>query len=213
MPSITTTLWIHRAEASSIIVHCSSNGEAYDIACKILESKEDAVVFNWDLLTFPDPIYNGSCFHAGNTDDLQLSIHPGSYVPHSFWNARGTVLVTSAEAIGLGTTGEPHGFEPYESSTLWERETRSHTDLDQELDDYFRLYYHEVKQILTKILNHAGVFGESTTRQLLSTKDVEYLKAEAFAAQYLYSTMNKQEQEKADKDTLNIIDSLGIANA
>ena len=122
-----------------MIVYCQSKEEAFIISSKILSTCSTSTIIPWDFSTFPDSIDRGGCFHVGRSPDMQLSIHPDLYTPQSYWNDRGSVILTAEEAISLGAFGEPAGFEPYESSVPWKKETRSHSELDQELDDYFAL--------------------------------------------------------------------------
>lgn len=198
------TLWIHRVNASGIIVLCETNEDAYALSCNILERCEDPVIAHWDCKTFPDTIDQGTCFHSGQSQQFQMSIHPNSYVPAGYWNDRGTVRVTAQEAFDLGEEGEPDGFEPYESSGLWEKETRSHAELDQELADYFRLGEIELNQARNELLKYAGIFGELPMNGLLTSKDLEYLKTELNVARYLYSILPADKQAETDRVTRQI---------
>lgn len=201
MESVVATLWIHRAEASTIIVYCQSNEEAYVIASKLLYLYKDSVISPWDFSTFPDPIYMGKCLHVGNSPDMQLSIHPDTYMPPSYWNARGTAIVSPEEAIRLGAFEEPAGFEPYESLLPWRRETRSHAELDKELDEYFHRNELEVKHLHYRILTYAGMFGEFNLTEILSCNDINTLKSEIDSVEYEYYRMTEEEQRLTDKTT------------
>jgi hypothetical protein len=187
------TLWIHRASASGILVHCSSNEEAYDISHEfLLNCSLEASIVPWDFQTFPDKVDTGSCFHSGCTPDVQVSIHPGSYVPAPFWSDYGKVLISGAEAVQLGATGEPYGFQPGESSLLWTRETRTSAELDQELDDYFQLGEIELKQLKYRIIKLAAIFGDTKIFQLLQSKDINYLRPELEVAESIYNDASEE---------------------
>lgn len=187
------TVWIHRATASGILVRCSSNEEAYDISHEfLLNCSLDATIVPWDFQTFPDRVDTGSCFHSGCTPNVQVSIHPGSYVPAAFWSDYGKVLISGAEAVQLGATGEPHGFQPGESTKLWTRETRTSAELDEELDDYFQLGEIELKQIKDRIINLVAIFGDTKIFQLLQSKDIDYLRPELEVAESIYNDATEE---------------------
>jgi len=207
MRPVIATLWIHRAEASGILVSCFSNDEAYQLSCDFLQDM-NATIPEWDYLTFPDHTEEGRCFHSGMTPSIQISIHPGSYVPAPFWNERGTVLVTAHEALQLGENGEPDGFESEESSSLWKKERRNHEELNQEIADYFRLGQLELKQTINELMKYAGIFGELAMADLLGSKDIEHLKSELGMARTIYKDMNQQSQINTDRLTLEIQDYL-----
>jgi len=97
---------------------------------------------DWDCESFHG---TDNSFFVGSTESIQVSIHPGEF-HHvgwnncSLWNPDGTVLVTALEALDLGEYGEPVGFVPEESENgIWQKETRTKEELDQELDDFRRL--------------------------------------------------------------------------
>jgi hypothetical protein len=205
MRPVFATLWIHRAEASGIIVHCYSNDEAYQLSCDFLQDM-NATIPDWDYLSFPDATEEGRCFHSGSTPSIQNSIHPGSYVPAPFWNDRGTVLVSAHEALQLGEYGEPEGFEPEETSALWTKETRTHERLDEELVDYFRLGEFERKQTINNLMKYAGIFGDVAMSDLLRSKDFAYLNSELEMAKNIYKEMSQEQQVNTDRVTLEIQD-------
>jgi hypothetical protein len=205
MRPVVATVWIHRAEASSILVHTYSNDEAYQLSCYFLQDM-NATIPDWDYLTFPDHTEEGRCFHSGMTPNIQVSLHPGVYVPAPFWNERGTVLVAPREALELGEHGEPEGFEPWESSGLWTKEARNHEQLNQELADYFRLGELEIKQTLNELMKYAGIFGELAMCDLLKSKDIEHLNSELGMAKNIYKEMTQQNQIYTDRLTLEIQD-------
>jgi hypothetical protein len=49
---------------------------------------------------------------------------------------RGTVLVDPAEALTLYGPSEPFGYLAGESESIWQRDSRTHAELDAELDAY-----------------------------------------------------------------------------
>jgi len=206
MRPVVATVWIHRAEASGIIVQTYSNDEAYKLSCDFLQDTDSYTIHEWDYLTFPDETEEGHCFHSGMTPSIQVSIHPGIYVPAAFWNARGTVLVTAHEALELGEHGEPEGFVPKESSGLWTKERRTHEELNQELADYFRLGELELKQTINELMKYAGIFGELAMADMLRSKDIDYLNSELTMAKNIYKEMNQQSQINTDRLTLEIQD-------
>ena len=52
------------------------------------------------------------------------------------WSTRGTVLLDPDEAITLFVQAEPEGYPVGESEALWSRNTKTHEDLDTELDEW-----------------------------------------------------------------------------
>jgi hypothetical protein len=204
MRPVVTTVWIHRAEASGILVHCSSNEDAYKLSCEFVDGMEGAKNYPWDHLTFPDVTEEGRCFHSSATPSVQISLHPGSYVPAPFWNERGTVCVTDYEALELGEGGEPDGFEPEESSAVWTKETRGHGALDDELADYFRLGEFELKEVHGNLLKYAGIFGDLYLSEMLRSDDLAYLKSELYMAKDIYNKMTHEQKLDIDRITLEI---------
>jgi hypothetical protein len=67
--------------------------------------------------------------------------HPNDYHldgrPNASWNPRGFIQVAEDEARDLGIMGEPEGFVPYYSQSIWKHDYRTAGDLDAELDTYF----------------------------------------------------------------------------
>jgi len=139
-----TTVWIHRASAADILVHCSSRFSAYFFAEDMLERHggSDATIKDWDFASFTD---NG--FDVGSSPSLQVSIHNGCFNPNNWfteheihcWNHRGTLLITAQEALALGEQGEPEGFIPYESEAIWTRNVQTERELDHELATYIAM--------------------------------------------------------------------------
>lgn len=59
---------------------------------------------------------------------------------------RGTVLLEPAEALTLYGSSEPVGYLAGESESIWERDYRTHADLDAELEAYMN--YHPMQVML-----------------------------------------------------------------
>jgi len=58
---------------------------------------------------------------------------------------RGTVLVEPGEALTLYGSSEPFGYLAGESESIWQRDYRTHADLDAELEAYMN---HDPTQIM-----------------------------------------------------------------
>jgi hypothetical protein len=135
------TIWCHRLEASDILVRFPNRTQARAWA------KYYLVSFNeFDTTIDLDHTYVGSIPY------IQVSIHDGhDFFPTDFqvakqahvncWNDYGTVELAPHEALFLGANGEPDGFIQSESEGLWTKETRTHFELDKELDDYMSSSY------------------------------------------------------------------------
>ena len=138
-----TTLWIHRALASDILVRCSSRKHAYDVGRKILFDNYDegGIINEWDgniLSKNYDASGNPylpemNSFDVGCTANLQVSLEQADFIPTG-WNDN-TVVVSDVDAMALGTANEPEGFIPDEQA-IWVKEYRSHAQLDDEIHRY-----------------------------------------------------------------------------
>jgi hypothetical protein len=140
-----TTVWIHRALSSDILVRFNSRSEASFFCADLFAKIDDpSGIFNeWGCLSFPD---RGNCFDSFVTPCLQVSIHDGAFHHVGWagydepWAIYGTVLVSPEEAIELGELGEPEGFIPGESENgIWTKNTKSLQELNEELDQYQRM--------------------------------------------------------------------------
>ena len=137
-------LWIHRSDASDILVQFSET------------RRQDAITFAHDLLYETSA---GECItetgvmdshgftRLGSSASVQIILapsdvfHPNDYHldgnPIATWNKRGFVQVAEDEARDLGESGEPEGFVPYSSQSIWKWDYRTQGELDAELDAYF----------------------------------------------------------------------------
>jgi hypothetical protein len=137
-------LWIHRSGASDILVQFSE------------ARRQDAILFGHNLLY---EVSQGQCITETGTMDsdglialgssasVQMILassdvfHPNDYHldgnTNATWNTRGFIQVAEDEARDLGETGEPEGFVPYSSQSIWKHDYRTVGDLDAELDTYF----------------------------------------------------------------------------
>jgi hypothetical protein len=204
MRPVFATVWIHRSEASGILVETYSNEDAYKLSCEFVQGMEGAKNYTWDYLVFPDATEEGRCFHSSQTPSIQISIHPGSYTPAPFWNDRGTVRVTDYEALELGEKGEPEGFEPEESSAVWTKERRSHEALDEELTDYFRLGEFELKEVHEELFKYASMFHEEKLMTLMKLNDLYTLKGVLNLVKDIYNKMTSEEQARTDNQTVEM---------
>jgi hypothetical protein len=137
-------LWIHRSDASDILVKFSET------------RRQEAITFAHDLLyelsagqciTETGSMDSDGLIALGSSTCLQIILaesdefHPNDYhldgSPHATWNPRGFVQVAEDEARDLGTIGEPEGFVPYSSQSIWRHDYRNADELDAELDSYF----------------------------------------------------------------------------
>ena len=137
-------LWIHRSSASDILVQFSE------------ARRQDAILFAHNLLY---EVSQGQCITETGTMDsdgltalgssasVQMMLassdvfHPNDYHldgnTNVTWNSRGFIQVAEDEARDLGLTGEPEGFVPYSSQSIWRSDYRTQDQLDAELDSYF----------------------------------------------------------------------------
>jgi hypothetical protein len=135
------TLWIHRAQASDILVDFDTTIDAYDFGLNFMERIE--VIREEDestvTATFMETLRNtiegkqtgfihGPCVHIIMTP-TGTKLDPN-------WSQIGFVSLKQNDAIILGEYDEPAGFIPYEFLRIWTKETRSKEELDAELDAY-----------------------------------------------------------------------------
>jgi hypothetical protein len=137
-------LWIHRSGASDILVQFSE------------ARRQDAILFAHNLLyelsqthcvTETGPMDSDGLTALGCSTSIQIILassdefHPNDYHldgnPKATWNPRGFIQVAEDEARDLGLIGEPEGFVPYSSQSIWRHDYRTADDLDAELDTYF----------------------------------------------------------------------------
>ena len=136
-------LWIHRAGASDILVQFSE------------ARRQDTIRFAHDLLY---EVSQGECITEtgamdsdglialGSSTSMQIILassdefHPNDYHldgnVQATWNHRGFIQVAEDEARDLGLVGEPEGFVPYSSQSIWKHGYRTQEELDAELDAY-----------------------------------------------------------------------------
>lgn len=132
------TLWIHRMNASDILVFCDSLLEAGQISHPLYQAHH--------IIPQEDFKITHGFYVIANTGAMQICLYPGHSMPPPHptmdsWNPSGTVLLPAADAIALalrpeGSNQDPDGFIPGESSGLWEPETRTVDELDRELEAY-----------------------------------------------------------------------------
>lgn len=137
-------VWIHRCSASDILVQFSE------------ARRQDAIRFAHDLLyelsagqciTETGSMDSDGLISLGSSASLQIILagsdefHPNDYHldgnPSATWNPRGFIQVAEDEARDLGLTGEPEGFVPYSSQSIWKADYRTQDELNAELDTYF----------------------------------------------------------------------------
>jgi hypothetical protein len=136
-------LWIHRSFASDILVQFSESRklDATKFAHTILrETSNDECIID------SKPMDSDGLTALGSTISLQMILassdlfHPNDYhldaSTQATWNKRGFIQVAEDEARDLGLTGEPEGFIPYSSQSIWRQDYRTEDELDAELNDY-----------------------------------------------------------------------------
>jgi len=130
-----TTIWIHRAYASDILVRFENTTEAYQFAMKAIANANKAYYMDTGFNGIPAVIDEDGVgiVHASN---IQIMALPIDGRPKPIWNPIGFVCVTPEEALELYTNYEPEGFIPYESDSVWTKNTRTKEELDAELDNY-----------------------------------------------------------------------------
>ena len=99
------------------------------------------------------PIVYGDAGHIsiGQSANYQMilsnikNFHPRMFSPNPpwqgytrEWSPAGYVLLSKADAYKLALDEEPEGFTPGESQEIWTKETRTHAELDAELEDYMK---------------------------------------------------------------------------
>jgi len=81
--------------------------------------------------------------YLGGMGHSQMWLYNGDAAAYSrrtryaLLSERGTVLLDPAEALTIFVQDEPEGYLVGESEVIWSRNTKTHADLDAELDDYF----------------------------------------------------------------------------
>ena len=129
-------VWIHRVNSADIFVPVFDIKEAIAFASLMLfHNIQSYTMYDVNY----DEFYSTHCTELGSTSNLQLYVISDSYEPKEgweFWNASGYIKATTDEALELGASLDPEGFIPGESSKPWVKETRTHADLDYELDVY-----------------------------------------------------------------------------
>jgi hypothetical protein len=142
------TIWIHRARASDILIDFSSMIHAYNYAIEfIAKYHSDDYMIHTNLVDMLR--YNLNMNDDKNymhlppegidivqANDVQIRMITTNTRPDSSWNERGFIKVSREEALDLGISNEPENFIPYESSSVWMKETRSTEELNAELESY-----------------------------------------------------------------------------
>jgi hypothetical protein len=145
-------LWIHRALASDIFVPMSNMSDAYYFTKELLlKNGTDLSIIGYPAENL-DEFYTTGTADIGQISNMQVSFISDKYIPEEgweYWNNSGYIMSTKEEALALGTSFEPEGFIPGESSIPWKKETRTHAELDAELDNYMK----NGKEIEPGILN------------------------------------------------------------
>jgi hypothetical protein len=137
------SVWIHRAKACDILVRCTSRRDAYDFARSLLLNIPDSSVNSANEMIYGtmnnsnEPFYPllGE-FFVGASYNLQCIVVNDYFRPGYHWNQSGTVVVSKDEAIALGDMDEPDWFVPGETEKPVKKDTRTHRQLDDELDWY-----------------------------------------------------------------------------
>lgn len=136
-------LWIHRSSASDILVQFSESRklDAIEFAHCILYELSDN-----GCITENEAMDSDGLTALGSSSSVQMILassdvfHPNDYHldgnTNATWNKRGFVQVTEDEARDLGLTGEPEGFIPYSSQSIWRQDYRTEDELDTELNEY-----------------------------------------------------------------------------
>ena len=151
---MTLTLWIHRSRASGILIKFPEAEEeaAYKMALwHLINDKE--YCYRLDYESNGQPIDYGKAGHIsiGQSGNYQMvlsnieNFHPIMFSPNPpwqgytrEWSPAGYVLLSKADAYKLALDEEPEGFTPGESQQIWKKETRTHAELDVELDEYMK---------------------------------------------------------------------------
>jgi hypothetical protein len=151
MPA-TYTLAIFRPFRSNIIVPFTSQESDNRVAAEKAEAAARSFAAQYYHLS-PAKGYSATFQllakdYLGGTDHAQLWLFPEDIAakygdrraqPPSnmawWWSPHGTVLLDADEAITLFLE-EPEGYPVGESEALWSRNTKTHADLDAELDEW-----------------------------------------------------------------------------
>ena len=123
-------LWIHRATLCDILVDFDTEHEAKNWGLVFL-------AIAGEELTPPQTNRD-----IGSTSTLQLSVENTTWQPNG-WNDRGTVLISSYEAL---QSDEPAWFIPYEREDVQMKEMRTIGELDDELDEY--MFYRDMPSLI-----------------------------------------------------------------
>lgn len=130
-------IWIHRTKSADLFVPVSNLGDALNYTKELLVAISPD---NHDLIDVDIEELNFTGHSdVGVSPNLQIAYIFNTYVPNEnwdYWNPDGYIMSNKKEAIELGIDGIPEGFIPGESSIPWTKETRSHSELDDELDNY-----------------------------------------------------------------------------
>lgn len=148
-------LWIHRPTVADIFVPINSlvDAMAYTKRLLIHNSPDDNLIMDVDM----DELNFTGYADIGVSPNLQIAYMFNSYVPAEgweYWNPDGYIMSNTDEAITLGHNKLPEGFVPGESSTPWVKETRTHKQLDAELDNYMRK--DDLSPVITRL---KAIFG------------------------------------------------------
>ena len=131
-------VWIHRVNACDILVNFNDITDAYMFAIQAQLNVDHDYTLHTDfnqLSAYTELPSIGICITQ--SDSLQIIIlNNDNNNPNFSFNNRGFVNVSPDEAIDLHENIEPDGFIPYESEQIWFKETRTHEELDAELDEY-----------------------------------------------------------------------------
>ena len=108
-PTMTATLWIHRACCTDLLIRFPSAFEGYNFGCRFLKEyyEDNTAIHSWDETSYTESTY----FNVGDSPSLQLSVHDGEFHSDGWigldnW-ADETFIVNPEEAMTLGDTGIP----------------------------------------------------------------------------------------------------------
>lgn len=140
-PITMPTVWIHRAQASDILVDFDTTIDAYDFSMDFMERIEVVREENDSIVTATLMEALRNTMEGKQTDiiygpSVQIMMIPTGTKLDPKWSEIGFVSLKQNDAIILGAYDEPEGFIPYEFLRVWTKETRSKEELDAELDAY-----------------------------------------------------------------------------
>jgi hypothetical protein len=149
---MTLTLWIHRSHGSDILVKFPEEEEeaAYKMAIwHMINDKDSCYRLDYEYTGEPIVYNDKGYIEIGQSANYQFllsqleNFHPRMYNPSNIWpvpewSLEGYVLLSKADAYKLALGENPEGFTPGESQAIWLKETRTHAELDAELDDYMK---------------------------------------------------------------------------